>query len=412
MNRQLTHLIVLAGGIGLGAGLAFWLAPGDSDPPAADAGTAAPEILYWVAPMDANYRRDGPGKSPMGMDLVPVYADKAGKGGGVTVAPEVRQSLGVRTASVERDRLWRLVRAVGQVDLDESGISHVHPRTSGWLEELLVDAAGDPVTAGDAVARLYSPELVSAQRELIQALERGNDAVHTAAEEKLRVLGMGAAERRQLMANRSVIEVVELQAPRDGVISELNVRAGMYVTPDTELLSVSDLRRVWVRADVFEAQADWLAIGQSAELRLDYLPGRVFDGEVDLIEPVVNPRTRTVRVRLRFDNAEGTLLPGMYGKLRIYGGPKTDILVMPLDALIRGEAMDRVVVSAGDGRFEVQEVRVGMVSGDWVEILAGVDVGDEVVVSAQFLIDSEASVSGGIRRLGGSGHGRGREGGS
>jgi Cu(I)/Ag(I) efflux system membrane fusion protein len=194
-------------------------------------------------------------------------------------------------------------------------------------------------------------------------------------------------------------ENIEVIAPQDGVVVSLSVREGMYVQPNTTIMSLADLSSVWLQAEVFESQADWVATGQAVEARLDYLPGTVFSGQVDYVYPVLDPVTRTLKVRLKFDNPQERLKPNMYAKVSIYGRLKPNALSIPREALIRAPGMDRVVVSVGDGQFHVREVMTGLESGEFVEVLAGISAGDEVVTSAQFLIDSEASLAGSIKRL-------------
>jgi len=402
MNSKI--IVILAVIAALAAGYFFGARDhgGKVGEPAARAETQAaePEILYWVAPMDPNFRRDKPGKSPMGMDLVPVYADEAeAADGGVRISPAVENNLGVRSEVATVRPMWRKIEATGYVSFDETHISHVHLRTQGWIVRLAVTAEGDRVAAGDLLFELYSPELLNAQKEFLQALQRGDERLRRGGEEKLRALGMVRSEIDNLVATGEVVENIRVQAPQDGVVTALNVREGMYVQPNTTVMSLADLSRVWLQAEVFESQAEWVSAGQAAEARLDYLPGQIFTGQVDYVYPVLDPKTRTLRVRLRFDNRDERLKPNMYAQVSIFGTLQPSALSIPREALIRAPGRDRVVVALGEGRFHVHEVMTGMESGDWVEIIAGIEEGDRVVTSAQFLIDSEASLSGSVRRL-------------
>ena len=356
------------------------------------------EILYWVAPMDPNYRRDEPGKSPMGMDLVPVYAGE-GDGSTVSIPPEVVQNLGVRTARSERSRLWRGIDTVGYVDYDESKVSHIHLRTEGWLERLHVESEGERVSRGQRLFDLYSPELVNAQEEYLQALKLGNRDLAQASRDRLSALGIPADQIAQLKKSRRVQQTVAIHAPQDGVVATLPVREGMFVKPEMRVMSLAELSTVWLLADVYERQADWVKVDQPAEVRLAYRPGEVWEGRVEYIYPSLDPKTRTLKVRLRFDNPDEALKPNMYASVRIFGGPREDIIVIPLEGLIRTGSAERVIIALGDGRFEAREVRAGIESGDWVEIVAGLDAGEEVVISGQFLIDSEASFRASMMRM-------------
>jgi Cu(I)/Ag(I) efflux system membrane fusion protein len=368
--------------------------------PAADADR---EILYWVAPMDANYRRDKAGKSPMGMDLVPVYADEAGTdGSSVSIAPEVVQNLGIRTATAERSRLWRGIDTVGYVDYDESKVSHIHLRTEGWIEHLVAHSEGERVRKGEKLLELYSPDLVNAQEEFVQALALGNTNLTRASRERLIALGIPVSQVEHLEKTRKVKQTISIYSPQDGVVSKLMVRHGMYVTPDKQVMSLADLSSVWLLAEIYETQADWVKVGQSAEVSLAFLPGRIWEGKVEYIYPSLDPKTRTLKARLRFDNPNEALKPNMYTNVKIYGGPKEDVIVIPVEALIRTGRESRVVIALGEGRFASRTVTAGIESGDWVEILAGVEPGDEVVTSGQFLIDSEASLKASMTRMQGT----------
>ena len=366
---------------------------------AAEDAPAEREILYWVAPMDPNFRRDEPGKSPMGMDLVPVYADEAGGGDGVAVSPSVQSSLGVRTAAATVRPLWRRIETTGYVTFDETRISHINTRVQGWIVNLRVDAEGERVRRGDLLFEFYSPELLNAQKEYLAALRRGPGPLLEGATEKLRALGMIPAQVEALAREGRPSENIRIVAPQDGILTALSVREGMYIQPNTPIMSLADLSSVWLEADIFESQADWVAEGQAARATLDYMPGTEFDGRVDFVYPVLDAATRTLRVRLRFDNPDERLKPNMYARVEIYGRLKPNALTIPREALIPAPGHDRVVLDVGDGQFHVHEVLTGMESGEFVEILAGIREGDTVVTSAQFLIDSEASISGSLNRL-------------
>ncbi len=358
------------------------------------------EILYWVAPMDPNYRRDKPGKSPMGMDLVPVYADAENEGDIVRINPVMVQNLGVRTAKAERGKLWRMVEAVGYVAFDERKLSHLHLRTDGWIEKLTVKSNGERVKKGDVLLELYSRELVNAQEEYIQALRGKNDYLKRASKDRLVALGMSKQQIREVAKKRRAFQRVRILASQNGIVHNLNVREGMYVKPSTEVMTLADLSSVWLLVDVFERQSEWLAEGQPAEVRLGYLPGRTWEGNVEFVYPTIDPKTRTLQARLQFDNPGETLKPDMYADVRIYAGPKENVLSIPREALIKGSDAQRVVIALGDGRFRAVPVVAGMESGEYVEILEGLNEGDKVVTSAQFLIDSEASLRASFSRMG------------
>ena len=368
--------------------------------PAAMAEDGEREVLYWVAPMDPNFRRDKPGKSPMGMDLVPVYADgDSGDGSSITIAPEVVQNLGVRTAVAERTRLWRGIDTVGYVDYDESKVSHIHLRTEGWIENLVVQSEGERVTKGQRLFDLYAPELVNAQEEFVQALKVANKGLIRASRSRLVALGIPASQIDRLEKSRKPSQTIPVYAPQDGVVASLSVREGMYIRPANNIMSLADLSSVWLLAEIFERQADWVETGQSAEVRLAFLPGRNWEGTVEYIYPSLDPKTRTLKARLRFPNPDETLKPNMYANVKIYGGPRNDVVAIPIEALIRTGREERVIIDRGEGWFESRTVAAGIESGEWVEILEGVEPGENIVVSGQFLIDSEASLKASLQRM-------------
>ncbi|NNJ95212.1 MAG: efflux RND transporter periplasmic adaptor subunit, partial [Halobacteria archaeon] len=203
----------------------------------------------------------------------------------------------------------------------------------------------------------------------------------------------------QLEKDRKPAQTIPVYAPQDGVVASMSVREGMYVKPANNIMSLADLSSVWLLAEIFERQADWVKLGQSAEVRLAFLPGRTWEGTVEYIYPSLDPQTRTLKARLRFANPDETLKPNMYANVKIYGGPKEDIIAIPIEALIRTGREERVIIARGEGRFESRPVRAGIESGDWVEILEGMDSGENMVVSGQFLIDSEASLKASMRRM-------------
>jgi Cu(I)/Ag(I) efflux system membrane fusion protein len=357
------------------------------------------EILYWVAPMDPNYRRDQPGKSPMGMDLIPYYSTSDASDNSVRISPAMVQNLGVRTSKAELTRLWRGIDTVGYVDYDESKVSHIHLRTEGWIERLAVQSEGERVKKGDFLFDVYSPKLVNAQEELVTALATGNKGLISATKERLSALGISSSQIRALEKNKKVKQRISIYAPQDGVVSVLPVREGMFVKPSQKVMTLGDLSSVWLLAEVFERQSQWVEVGQDAEVNLSYIPGKSWNGKVEYIYPSLDPKTRTLKVRLRFDNPGERLKPNMYANVKIFGGAKKNTIVIPLEGLIRSGREERVILALGDGRFEAREVRAGIESGNYVEILEGVEQGEEIVISGQFLIDSEASMRASLNRM-------------
>lgn len=363
----------------------------------------ANEPLYWQAPMDANYQRDEPGLSPMGMALVPVYAEQSGGGmknaGLVKISPQVENNLGVRTAMVEFKPLDIAINTVGYVGFDEDRLIHIHPRVEGWLEQLYVKSEGESVQAGQPLYAMYSPKLVAAQEEFVLALQRGNQRLIRAGEERLQTLQVAQAQINALKKSRQPTKTIVVYSPQDGVIANLGVREGMFVKPGTALMSVGALDEVWVTAEVFERQAGALAVGNTVTMSLDYLPGQQWRGQVDYIYPILDNKTRTVRVRLRFANTDGLLKPNMFAQVIIHSGESTPTLQVPQQALIRTGSQNRVVLALGNGRFKSVAVTLGRVGVSEAEILKGIEAGDRVVSSAHFLLDSESSIDSDFKRM-------------
>lgn len=359
------------------------------------------EILYWVSPMDPNDKRDRPSKDWMGMDFVPVYADESDQGDNdiVRISPEVVNNLGVRIAKVQKGKFSRHIDTVGYVDFDESKISHVHLRTEGWIHNLVVNVEGERVNKGQLLFTLYSPTLVNAQEEYLQAVASGGQGLIQASAERLLSLGLTESQIENLRTTGKATQYVASYASQTGIVSDLNVRHGMYVKPETEVMSLASLDSIWIQAEVFERQTSWVKVGQPAEARLPSMPGRVWKGKVDYVYPELDPVTRTLRVRLRFDNPEEFLKPNMYADVSILGIETESVIHIPRDALIMDGKEPRVILALGEGRFKPKVVTPGIESGDQVEIIDGLSEDDVVVISAQFLIDSEASLDASFLRM-------------
>ena len=403
MNNNIKPIVI---GMVIGGFLTFgvysFMAPTNSGE-ASSVVTAEKKPLYWVAPMDANYKRDKPGKSPMGMDLVPVY-DDGGKGpdegpGTIRISPDVVNNLGVRTAIVSYKSLHTEINTVGYVTYDEDKLVHIHPRVQGWIEKLYVKAIGDPVKKGQPLYEIYSPELVNAQEELLLALDRKNSRLISAAENRLSALQLPKSSIVKLKKTKKVQQTITFYSPQNGVVEDLKIREGFYVKPGSTLMSIGDLSEVWVEAEVFERQAGQVKTGTPVTMTLDYLPGKTWQGKVDYIYPTLDAKTRTVKVRLRFKNEDGEFKPNMFAQIAIHTTGDEQVLLIPKEALIRTGNQDRVVLALGEGSFKSVAVSVGRYDSESVEILEGVRDGEKVVSSAQFLLDSESSKSSDFKRM-------------
>ncbi|MEH6395383.1 efflux RND transporter periplasmic adaptor subunit [Pseudoalteromonas sp.] len=399
MNTNLKLLIAALVGAGIAAtGFTLMNEPAES----AHASTEQ-KPLYWVAPMDSNYRRDEPGLSPMGMDLVPVYAEDEGNNqdgpGAVTISPAVVNNLGVRTAKVQLKALQSEVKTVGYVQYNQDQLVHIHPRVEGWIETLYVKAAGDQVKQGEPLYTLYSPQLVNAQEEFVLAVNRNNPVLIRAAKARLKALNVSDGFVERLQANKKVMQNITFYARQSGVVDELNVREGFYVKPGTSMMSIAQLDEVWVEAEVFERQVELIKVGLPVTMTLDYITGQSWRGKVDYIYPTLDAKNRTLRVRLRFNNQDHQLKPNMFAQVSIHAKAAEQQLIVPKEAVIRTGSQDRVVVALGEGRFKSVAVELGRSDSQDAVILAGVKADDEVVTSAQFLLDSESSKSSDFKRM-------------
>ena len=363
--------------------------------------TTERQPVKYRHPMNPTIFSDTPAKDDMGMDYIPVYADRqeSAQGPGFTIAPEVVNNLGVRTAPVERSDLSRRIETVGYVDYDERALSHVHLRATGWAENLKVRTLGERVRKGDLLLEVYAPDLVNAQKEYLQALGGILESLKTAARDRLLALGVQESQIQQVEKERRVPQLTAVYARQDGIVSALNIREGMYVQPEMELMTLADVSTVWVKVEAFEQQAGWLAVGQKAEVRLPHAPGEKWEGTVEYIYPDVDVKTRAVRARLRFPNPGERLKFNMFADVTIHAAPRAKVLNIPRAALIHTGVEQRVIVELGNGRFEARPVETGIESGDRVEIRAGLKEGERVVTSAQFLLDSESSVRASLQRL-------------
>lgn len=406
-------LLMIVGGLSMGVGLSFssqfktllgadFLASLGLDVPAnSNAAKDSNEPLYWVAPMDANYRRDSPGKSPMGMDLVPVYdtGDANLPAGTVTISPEVVNNFGVRTALVKKQQLDDNIATVGTVDFDERQLFEVHSRVSGWIKTLVVRANGDEVKKHDRLYDIYSPELVATQEELLVAILAGEPRMREASIEKLKNLGVGTRAIKNIIKTRKAITNISIYAPHAGVVSELGIAQGAYVTPNTRTMSISGMDPVWIEGEIFESHLAKVRLGAKVSIHANAAPGREWLGKVDYIYPELEAGSRTAKMRIIIDNPDGALLPNMFVHMNIDTTSPAATLSVPQEAVIRTGTMDRVVLSAEAGHFKSVKVITGQRSRDRVEILEGLEEGDKIVVSAQFLLDSESSISSDFMRM-------------
>jgi len=368
----------------------------------------------YACPMHPQIIRDKPSSCPIcGMTLVKKELSKQAKKSQtkdkypiVIVRPEIRQKMGVRTVIINKVTLQRHIETVGYVAYNKNNLVHIHPRSSGWVEKLYVRRESDFVKRGQSLLEMYSPEVLEAQQDFLVALHTGSKGTHinrkhykSFIRNRLRLLGVAENTLNQIERQNASINNIPIFAPQSGIVTHLNIREGMYVTPSSEMFTIVDLSTVWVMVEVFEHQLDWVKRGLKAEIRVPALPGHIWKGQVDYVYPELEPKTRTLKVRLRFDNPQRRLKPNMFAQAMINGKPKVGSLAIPRQALIVTGERESVIVALSEGRFKPVDVKTGMRSHGQVEILAGLKAGENIVLSGQFLIDSEANLQASFLRF-------------
>lgn len=388
-------------------GIGYWAGQYKSRP-AATTMTEMPQkerkVLYWYDPMVPNQHFDKGGKSPfMDMALVPMYDDDSATPGTVKIDPATIQNMGIRTAKVTMGSLSRHIDTTGYINPDEHHIQVVQTRAAGWVERLHVSAVNDPVKRGQVLLELYSPELVAAQEEYLLARQNrtmsGGDALLQAAQSKLALFGLTKTQIEGLKTGNKPSRLITYYAPSNGIVTELNVRQGAQVSPGMNLYSLVDLSSVWVTAEIPETQGSWLREGLTASVSVPTYPAKQFKGRVEYVYPKVAETTRTLQVRIRLANPDGMLKPGMFANVSLDDGAKQDVLLVPTEAVITTGRRSVVIVADGNGKFHPAEVHTGRESAGQYEIVDGLTEGQTIVISAQFLIDSESNLKTALDRL-------------
>jgi len=389
--------------------------------PVASAPVAERKILYYRNPMGLPDTSPVPKKDPMGMDYVPVYegdAPAASESNVVRIGTERVQKLGVRTAPAELGRLDRVVRAVGRVEVDERRVFAVAPKFEGWVERLFVNATGQPVAKGQPLFEVYSPELVSAQREYVIAAQ-GIEAVREASPEvqasmrrlsestlaRLRNWDISEDQLRELARSGGARRTLVFRSPAAGIVLEKKALQGMRFMPGETLYEVADLSRVWVLADLFEQDIGLVRTGARAKVTISAYPDRSFEGFITYVYPTLKAETRTIPVRLELANPQHLLKPAMFAQVELRVAAPAAVVTVPSSAVLDSGVRRIVLVDLGEGRFEPREVRTGARGEDRIEITAGVKEGESVVVAANFLIDAESNLKAAIGGLGHGAHG-------
>lgn len=410
MNKSVTLLAVVMA-LGIGAGTGYWLAGKKSSQGMAEMETSinADKPLFWRNPMNPAITSPVFMQDEMGMDYIAVYADGGDAdepAGTVSIDPVIVQNISVRTSMAESRELSRALNGLGRVVFNEERLARLHPKTSGWIEELRVDETGTQVNHDTILLSIYSPDLVAAQQEYLVALnnwETVRNSSATQMRKTAKTILESARERLQLfdVANHQIMELeqerkikkhLHIHSPFQGKVMNIGAREGQFVSPKDELYLIADLTRIWVNVDVFEDELAWLKDGDRAEMRVRAQPGRTYKGKVSFIHPILNSKSRTVQVRLEFDNPDQSLKPGMFANVTLFTDPQPNAVVVPSEAIVRSGSREQVFVVRAPGKFEPREVTLGVTAEGLTQVLAGVQAGERVVTSSQFLIDSESKL--------------------
>jgi RND family efflux transporter MFP subunit len=395
------------------AGAAAWATktgPGRHGPETPKSAAPARKIAFYRSPMDPSIHSATSTKDSMGMDFVPVYEDEVAVGevdgrAVVSLSPERRRVLGLRSEPVRRTSLARTIRTVGRVAADERRLHHIHTKFEAYIEHLYVDYTGKFVRKGEPLASLYSPDLLATQQEYLlawrakqqlatsalPAVAQGGLDLLEAARQRLLLWDIRPADIARLESTGEVRRTLNLYSPVSGYVTQKTAFHGMRVTPVDTLFDIADLSHLWVMADVYESDLGAVRTGMPAELTLSYLPGRTWRGSVTNIAPVVEEKTRTIKVRVEVDNADGQLKPEMFADVLLQSGGGSG-LVVPESALLKTGERTLLFVDLGDGRMEPREVEAGPAVAEGVQVLRGVSEGEKVVTGANFLLDSESSL--------------------
>jgi len=371
------------------------------------------KILYYRNPMNPNIISETPQKDEMGMDYVPIYEDEMGSEGVVTIDPEIQQNMNVKTAFVGSKNLSSRVTTNGVLLTDETKEYIANTRVDGWVEKLYVNYTGQFIRKDSKLMDIYSPMLVSAQQELLTALsyqssmsmsslneilKRSNELVKNAVR-KLQLLNVSDSEIEKLKETKEIKTYVTLFAQNSGTVLEKNVIEGQKIMAGEPLLKIANLSNLWLTADVYEYELSKIKLNSKAYINFNFLPGKTYEGKVTFIYPTIDPQSRTVKVRIDVNNSKGELKPSMFANVVIEGPTFTSTPVVPENGVIRGGKKDIVILDLGNGKFKPQEVKLGIYSDGYYQILSGLQDGNKIVTSAQFMIDSESNLKAAISQF-------------
>jgi len=375
------------------------------------------KIKYWAAPMDPTYIRNEPGKSPMGMDLVPVYEEEGGEkepASIIRIDPVTIQNMGVRMGRVKRKPLVKHIRAFGNITYDERRIYAVNTKFNGWIEKLYVSFIGETVKKGQPLFDIYSPELVTAQEEYLLSLQHnaslkespypsireGARRLLKASRTRLRYWDLSEKQVKKIENTGIVQKTITIYSPASGVVIKKIAFQGHHVKAGEHLYEIADLSRVWVDVEIYEYELPWIKKGMPAKMELSYIPGKIFTGKVLYVYPFLTAKTRTAKLRLEFPNPDYQLKPNMYANVNLESAVSGDSLVIPQEAVIDSGVRKVVFVAMGKGKFQPREVKLGLEGNDnEFQVLEGLRENEQIVLSAQFMLDSESRLREAIQKM-------------
>jgi len=417
MNKKILVTATLMLLVGLGGGYGYALLQTHQTPTSdAQSGQtqvdakAAKKPLFYRNPMNPAITTSVPTKDSMGMDYIPVYAndhqDSHASVGTVKIDPTIVQDMGVRTNTVQIKTLSHTIRAVGHVTYDEEHVVRLHPKYDGWVEKMFVDETGQAVDENTMLLSIYSPQLVASQEEYLLALNNqdllknspfkdvreGAASLLQSSKERLKLMDVPHHQIAKLTRSRKVMKGLHIHSPIQGIVMRIGVRDGQRITPNTELYMIADLSRVWILVDVYEDDLPWVRVGDRAAVTVGGIPGRTYHGKVSFIYPYLQAKTRTIQMRLEFENPDLKLKPDMFANVTIQADPQLNAMVIPSEAILRTGEQTQVFVQRSAGKYEPRKVVLGVQSEGQTQILHGLKAGEVVVTSGEFLIDSESNL--------------------
>ena len=409
MNKNIIFTAIITLVIGVAAG--YLLAPtGEMQEHERAGQAAAKKPRFYRHPMNPEITSPAQAKDNMNIDYIPVYADGASEpdmpAGTVTIDPVIEQNIGVRTAIAERKTLSRTIRSLGRIAFNEERVTRLHPKVDGWVEKLFIDKTGERVKKDTMLLSIYSPQLMATEEEYLLALNNvetlkespfrdireGAVSLKRSARERLELFDVPAHQIAELERTRKVMKNLHIHSPFDGIVMKIGAREGQRITPQTELYMIADLSKVWAIVDLYEDDMPWVREGDMADMQVAGIPGRTFSGKVTYIYPYLEAKTRTVKIRLEFDNPDFELKPEMFANVTVKASRQVDAVVVPSESIVRTGAREQVFIKHGSGKFQPRTVTVGISADGETQIIKGVKAGEEVVTSSQFLIDSESKL--------------------